>query len=135
LRGMKVSIATLPNGEFDVDEVSAAFCRLRAIHALGSGVEMADSDYERLMSEAKAAAQKMESEIVERSLNENTQQLGSRAALIVGVKSRGCPAQNVSAERTAEDDCPMTLRLWGVPVFRCRLRRSFWRDSVRLSRG
>lgn len=63
---MKVNVATVPNWEFDIDEVSPCFYKLRAIHTLGASIEMTGSDDERLISEAQAAAQKMESEIAEK---------------------------------------------------------------------
>ena len=66
LHAMKVDIASLPNWEFHIDELSPSFYRLRAIHTLGSSIEMSGTDDERLLSEAKAAAQKMESEIAEK---------------------------------------------------------------------
>lgn len=63
---MKVNDATLPNWEFNIEEVSVCFYQLRAVHTLGSSIEMTGSDHERSLSEAKASAQKMESEIAEK---------------------------------------------------------------------
>lgn len=63
---MKVDVSTLPNWEFDIAEVSPSCYRLRAVHNLGPSIEMSGSDYERLLSEAKAAAQNMELEIAKK---------------------------------------------------------------------
>ena len=75
---MKVDVATLPNWEFDIPEVSPSFYRLKAVHTLGPRIEMTGSDDERLRSEAKAAAQNMESEIAkkvsERKKHDNSEQ-------------------------------------------------------------
>ncbi|HEV2468462.1 MAG TPA: hypothetical protein VGS78_04660 [Candidatus Sulfotelmatobacter sp.] len=75
---MKVDVSTLSNWEFDIAEVSPSFYRLRAVHKLGPSIEMSGSDYENLLSEAKAAAQKMELEIAkkvsERKRRDNSEQ-------------------------------------------------------------
>ena len=63
---MRVAIASIPNWEFHIDEVSPSFHKLRAIHTLGSSIEMSGIDEERLLSEARVTAQKMESEIGEK---------------------------------------------------------------------
>ena len=112
-----MNIATLRNWEFDSDEVSASFYRLRAIHTLGSSFEMARSDNERLLSEAKAAARKIESEIAEkvaqRKRRDNSDQgrFWQLALHPVGVRLKMC------RQNELPKDCPMALRLRGVPVF------------------
>jgi len=63
---MKVDVDMIPNWEFDIAEVSPSCYRLKAIHTLGASIEMTGSDYERLLLEAKATAQNMESEIAKK---------------------------------------------------------------------
>jgi hypothetical protein len=75
---MKVDVATLPNWEFDILEVSPSFYKLKAVHTLGPSIEMTGSDDERLLSEAKAAARTWNQKLPRRYLSERNATIRSR---------------------------------------------------------
>jgi predicted amino acid-binding ACT domain protein len=68
---VKSNIAALPNWQVDVDEVSNGVYFVKAVHTLGSIVEITGIDVDQLLSEVEAAAKKLELDI-QRKLSQST---------------------------------------------------------------
>src|SRR5215469_8203600 len=64
--GCKVNVPTLPNWQFDLDEVSTGAWKVKATHISGPTIEISGADPEALMARVQSEAKNMEAELKEK---------------------------------------------------------------------